>query len=217
MIIIALIGKERVGKDTFADYLCHNYKFEKYNLAKPIKEIAKIMFGWNDTMLEGNEKDIVDPNLGIKPRDFYTWFGTEICQFNLHQKFPELKIPHRSIWSLSMDKWIQSMVKNDKQCRIIIPDVRFCHEVEVLKKYNTIFIHLEKDNKSNIGNNIANKSNNKYELDKILENTTISYNIKNNSTLDDYYLKIHNFIKHIILHEYNVTTYDLTNNYSLYI
>ena len=33
MLIIGLVGKERVGKDTFADYVITKYGFEKYNLS----------------------------------------------------------------------------------------------------------------------------------------------------------------------------------------
>lgn len=216
MIIIGLIGKERVGKDTFADYICQKYDFQKYNLAQPIKEISKIMFGWDDEELNGSNKDEVDTKLGIKPRDFFTWFGTEIGQFALHQKFPNLQIPDRSIWSQSMDVWIQEQIKVNKDGLIVIPDVRFCHEVDVLNKYNAILINITKSNIS-VGQN--QKSDNNYQLDEILEKYKIQHKIDNDNTLLNFKKEINKVIFKIhpsldkTLIQYN----ELKTNYSIYI
>lgn len=216
MIIIGLIGKERVGKDTFADYICQKYDFQKYNLAQPIKEISKIMFGWDDEELNGSNKDEVDTKLGIKPRDFFTWFGTEIGQFALHQKFPNLQIPDRSIWSQSMDVWIQEQIKVNKDGLIVIPDVRFCHEVDVLNKYNAILINITKSNIS-VGQN--QKSDNNYQLDEILEKYKIQHQIDNDNTLLNFKKEINKVIFKIqpsldkTLIQYN----ELKTNYSIYI
>lgn len=215
MIIIGLIGKERVGKDTFADYICQKYLFKKYNLARPIKEIAKIMFGWDDKKLNGVEKDIVDTNLGIKPRDFYTWFGTEIGQFKLHQKFPNLLIPSRSIWSLSMDNWIKEQMERNSNSLIVIPDVRFCHEVDVLTKYNAILINI---NKSCITSGENQVSNNNYQLDEIIQKYKINYQIDNNSTLQNYKNEITKLIHKIIpnLNMCLINDDELKTNYNIY-
>ena len=90
-IIIGLVGVERSGKDTIADYLVANHNFKKHNMANPIREIAKIMFNWTTDLLTGPAKDIVDPITGIKPRDFFTWFGTDIAQFAIYEQFPALE------------------------------------------------------------------------------------------------------------------------------
>ena len=216
MIIIGLIGKERVGKDTFADYICQRYKFQKYNLAQPIKEIAKIMFGWDDEKLNGKLKDEIDSNYGIKPRDFFTWFGTEIGQFALHQKFPNLQIPIRSIWSQSMDVWIQEQISLNKNGLIVIPDVRFCHEVDVLHKYNAVLINITK---SNISVGQSQKSDNNYQLDEILEKYYIHYQINNDSTLSNFKKEINKLILKIQpnLDRTLIQDNELKTNYAMYI
>ena len=217
MLIIGLVGKERVGKDTFADYVITKYGFEKYNLAKPIKDIAKIMFGWDDDKLEGNSKDIVDTQLGIKPRDFFTWFGTEIGQFSLHQQFPNIKIPPRSIWSLAMDNWIQAQYKENPDCYIIIPDVRFCHEIEVLNKYNATIINIIKID--NDYSRLNQTSDNNYQLNEILKNYQIHYKLNNNDTLKTYKNNINKLMIKLqpALDKSLITDNELKNNYSMYI
>lgn len=216
MIIIGLIGNERVGKDTFADFICQKYLFTKYNLAQPIKEIAKIMFGWDDKKMNGVEKDVIDIKLGIKPRDFFTWFGTDIGQFALHNKFPDLLIPFRSVWSLSMDTWIIEQMESNPNGLIVIPDVRFCHEVDILKKYNCILINVIKNNKL-IGQNQI--SNNNYQLDEIFKKYTITHEIDNNSTLQNYKKAITTLMSKIIpsLDRSIIQDSDLKSNYSIYI
>lgn len=216
MIIIGLIGQERVGKDTFADYICQRYQFKKYSLAQPIKEISKIMFGWDDNKLYGIDKDIVDTKLGIKPREFFTWFGTEIGQYALHQKFPNLQITERSIWSLSMDNWIKEQIKLNPNGLIVIPDVRFCHEVDILNKYNTILININKTTNL-LGYNQV--SNNNYELNDIIEKYTITYEINNNSTLQNYKNEITKLINKINpnLDKTNIKNNELKSNYNIYI
>ena len=223
MLIIGLVGKERVGKDTFSDYVIDKYGFKKYNLAKPIKDIANIMFGWDNDKLEGSSKDKVDEKLGIKPRDFFTWFGTEVGQFSLHHKFPNLKIPPRSIWSLAMDNWIQQQYNENNDCYIIIPDVRFCHEMDVLTKYNPIIINITKSypfTDQTISNlSYQQVSNNNYQLDDLLQNYEIHYTINNNKTLEKYKQNISKLMKilHLGLNKLLFTDEALKSNYTMYI
>lgn len=44
---VALGGRMQVGKTTAADHLVERHGFVKYALADPIKEIARIGFGWD--------------------------------------------------------------------------------------------------------------------------------------------------------------------------
>ena len=112
-IIIGLVGVERSGKDTIADYLVSNHNFKKHNMADPIREIAKIMFDWPVELLTGPAKDVVDSVTGIKPRDFFTWFGTDIAQFAIYKQFPALdsSIPPRTIWARAMASFIKTHIR----------------------------------------------------------------------------------------------------------
>ena len=67
-MIIGLSGKKRVGKDTVADYLVSKYGFIKYSFADPIKAVAKILFGFSENQLYGNNKEEID-----RLENLYSW------------------------------------------------------------------------------------------------------------------------------------------------
>ena len=147
-MIIGLIGQKRVGKDTVAlmlkDLHC---EFKTLALAEPIKQIARIMFGFTEAQLYDDAKDVVDNNWGIKPRDFFEQFGTEIMQFDIYKYLPKLeeKVPERLFWVHSL------LTKINSNEDIIITDVRGLHELKEIKKkkQNVIFIRIVKEKKEN--------------------------------------------------------------------
>ena len=48
MVLIGIIGKKGSGKDTVSDYLVENHLFHKLAFADPIKQVASIMFDFNE-------------------------------------------------------------------------------------------------------------------------------------------------------------------------
>ena len=152
-MIIALIGAERVGKDTFADILVNEYGFKKHSMADPIRDISKVIFpGWFNSGSDGRlefavDKDIVEPKSGICPREFMKWLGTDIFQLEFHRRFPDVSIPPRSIWSAICANKITKPATPDSMysgssANWIIPDVRFKHEAEQLAQLGCQFINL---------------------------------------------------------------------------
>ena len=67
-MIIMLSGRKRAGKDEAAKVLIDNYNFTPFAFAKPIKEICKIVFLWDDERINGELKEVEDPTWGISPR-----------------------------------------------------------------------------------------------------------------------------------------------------
>lgn len=63
MQIIFLMGKQRSGKDTVADFLQAEYGFRKLSLATPVKEIAKDLFG-----MKGKNRGLLI-QIGMKMRE----------------------------------------------------------------------------------------------------------------------------------------------------
>ena len=189
-MLIGIVGLERTGKDTVANYLVKNHNFLKYNLAHPIKQIGKIMFNWDINEMETNKKDEIDINTGIVPRDFYKWFGTQICQFEIYKKFPELKekIPERHMWSHIMKNYVLEKRNKNKNANIIIPDIRFLHEVSVIKELGGKLIYLDRIQNPNFDN---------YDLKEIMkkENNYIDYTLENRETIELLYKSIEHLIK----------------------
>ena len=189
-MLIGIVGLERTGKDTVANYLVKNHNFLKYNLAQPIKEIGKIMFNWDINEMETNKKDEIDTNTGIVPRDFYKWFGTQICQFEIYNQFPELKdkIPERHMWSHIMKNYVLEKRNKNKNANIIIPDIRFLHEMSVLKELGGHLIYLDRIQNPNFDN---------YDLKEIMkkDNNYIDYTLENKATIELLYKTIEHLIK----------------------
>lgn len=190
-MIIGLVGNEHVGKDTAANYLMKHYNFRKYSLADPIKEISHIIFGWNQSHLNGKLKDHIDPNYGISPREFFKWFGTDVFQFALHEKFPNLKIEKRNIWSNCMKQFIEIYSNNSN---IIIPDIRFKHEAQELIKAGGYLIYINRDSEYSDNyeiNELLNKSNPDTDEPWVYDI------IDNNGSYDEFYKSIETTLKNI--------------------
>jgi hypothetical protein len=180
---IGIIGCERVGKDTFADILVCEYGFKKYSMADPIREIAQVIFPhWQQL---GVDKDLIDSQTGIRPRDFMKWIGTDIFQLAFHTRFPDSEISPRCMWSSICGNRIRS----DPSANWVIPDIRFKHEAEELIQLGGTLINLYSDYTN------ENESQSSYDIPYILSNFKYE-SICNNKTdgMDSLKNKIAQFI-----------------------
>jgi len=149
MQVICLIGQKRVGKDTVADIIqAHDTEFQRFALAEPIKDIARIMFNFSNSQLFDAEKDMLDDRWGIRPRDFFERFGTDIMQFDIYKYLPGLEsaVPSRCFW-------VQSLINkiNKLKCqKVIITDIRGLHELDAIQTAfpNARFIKITRGDSS---------------------------------------------------------------------
>ncbi len=144
--IIAICGLKRSGKDTIADVLCECYGYEKAKIATPLKDALKILFKLSDAQVEGNEKDIIDPRWGVEPRRLMQFIGTEVMQYQLQELLPDVG---RTFW---IKRLIEEHITQNKGTnkKIVIPDLRFKHEYDLLSKYNAVFWRVERFYNDNI-------------------------------------------------------------------
>jgi hypothetical protein len=192
-MIIGLLGNNRSGKDTIADYLVKNYNFKKYAFADQIKRVSKEVFGWSYETI--NNKDELDTETGIVPRKFFEWFGTDVMQYDFTSSFPDSNIPPNSIWAYSILKQIQDdMIKyNSLNYNIIITDFRFKHEYE-------LFIDKMPEIKfSTVTRYIPGVTDWQYDIFDILSkmrNTKVPcHDIENNGTILELYERLDTYIK----------------------
>ena len=145
MVLIGIMGKKGSGKDTVSDYLVANYQFHKLAFADPIKQVAQIMFDFNEQQLNGEFKETIDKRWGISPREVFQKLGTEFGQFDLPKYFPTLgEKVNRNFW---VERLKIEYYKLPKNSNVIVSDVRFNHEIEEIKKMGGKIIYIERNDR----------------------------------------------------------------------
>lgn len=139
-MIIGISGLKGSGKDTIAAHMVNEFGFERYSFADPIKNACRHLFGFTDEQLWGSEKEVKDVFWGVTPRQVLQVMGTELFQFDLIKHIPELGSIGRSFWVKVFERWYE----NNSEKNIVIPDVRFHHEVEILRKLGAIIWKVER-------------------------------------------------------------------------
>jgi len=124
-MIIGVAGYKGSGKDTVANLLQTSYGFEKMSFSQPIKDIVHHTFGIDKAILAGDngERILREESLPgwfyLSPRDMLQKIGMAFRD--------EL---HKDIWVKILENKIKDTKKN-----IVISDVRFKNELEMINKY----------------------------------------------------------------------------------
>ena len=124
-MIIGIAGFKGSGKDTIANVLQTSYGFEKMSFAKPIKDIVHHTFGIDKAILSGDNgerefRELPLPDwFNLSPRDMLQKIGM-IFRDELH----------KDIWVKVLENKIKDTTNN-----IVISDVRFKNELEMINKY----------------------------------------------------------------------------------
>lgn len=142
-MIIGLLGLIGNGKGTVSDILVEKYHFKKDSFASVLKDTCSHIFCWPRDMLEGDTiesrewREKVDvwwsDKLGIEnftPRLGLQLIGTDV----LREHF------HKNLWLLSLERRLQNNKNND----IVISDVRFRNEVDLILKSGGKLILVER-------------------------------------------------------------------------
>jgi len=170
-MIIGITGYKGSGKDTIGKYLIDNYNYKRYAFADPLKEICQTLFSFNDEQLYGNLKEEQDQYWKNSPRYFFQKIGTDLFRNQIDQDF-WIKVLERKI------------ITNLDQ-KIVITDVRFQNEFDMIKNLGGIVIRINNNNKIIQDN---------HESEQNINNFNVDYEINNNKNLEELYQKIEIFI-----------------------
>jgi hypothetical protein len=161
-MVIGLTGKARSGKDTIAEHLRNYYFFDHYWFSKPMKDAAKIIFGWDDRHLYGDLKEIVDLRYGISPRVALQTLGTE--------------------WGrecINKDLWInRAKTEIELHENIVISDCRFNNEAEMIIAAGGLVINVIRLNTKNVASHVSESG---------ISPRFISFDIENSGNLSELY------------------------------
>ena len=193
MVLIAVLGRKRSGKDTFSDYIIDKYGFIKYGFADPLKKGIQAFFNLSDEQLyDAKLKETIDSRWSVSPRTLFQVIGTEIFQHSIKLFLPDLNGEPRKHWVLLFKEWYLELKKKDPNALVIISDARFLHELTEIKELGGNIIKIIRPLSEKNGD--LHQSEN--EIDEIPDDF-IKYTIINNSTLDDFYKQIDNIIKEL--------------------
>lgn len=172
-INLGILGAKHHGKSTSADYLAKDSSYIKISFGKILKSIVYILFGINIPL----NKEIPKKSLnGRCYRDILITVGDMIRTYKIFNWFNSNK-KYKPITNTVYN--IISFWK-DSQISIIVDDVRFDDEIEMLESLNFDIVKIVRD-----GYNGYIKYNHESEQDKYSDDSIV-----NNSTLDNLYTKL---------------------------
>jgi len=176
-MIIGVLGKKNSGKDTVADYLVQYHKFKKISFAEPVKEICKLMFGFNHDQLYGNEKEAISEKFGFSPRMAMQTIGTDLFRNDIVKYLPSIE---DKCWIYAVKNKIDNIRNEDTYQHIVISDVRFQNELNFVHQLNGKIIKL-------IRGESKNDFHSSEDIDSVVGYDTL---IINDYSFDDLYKEI---------------------------
>lgn len=121
-MIIGLVGRSRVGKDTAASFLSETHTVRR--LAQPVKDACKVLYGWSDEHVEGPLKEVTDATWNLTPRTAMVHLTQALRHCNGTNFFTKR----------FFDTWDGRPV--------VIPDVRFDHDIQEIHRRGGITIKI---------------------------------------------------------------------------
>ena len=152
VILIGLLGRSRVGKDTVADALVaalatFGAHAEIWRLSQPLKDAVRSLYGFCENQIEGSEKELADPRYGITPRVAIN----RLCEhmmanhgvtFFTRRLYEVLD----SVVGTDSIAAAESAVAADDAVRgVIIPDVRYAHDISEIRRRGGLVVKIHRD------------------------------------------------------------------------
>jgi len=125
-MIIGISGKKRRGKDDLADHPVQYLDYEHDYFARPIKQIARIVYGFNSRQLYGDLKEVTDPFWDVTPRRVMQKIGGELFRDQVCD-----------------DIWVRSLLKRVQGKNVVVSDLRYQNEAQALKEKGAFLIRIE--------------------------------------------------------------------------
>ena len=174
-MLIGFSGKKGSGKSYFADYLVNNKLFIKLSFASPLKEITKILFNLSDEdVKDPSKKELINPKFNASPRELMQWLGTDIMREEFNKKFNY----SGSIWIDNVKDKVKTLLDNNKD--VVIDDVRFQNEVDMIHSLGGIVINLRNNLDNTLNNSTSTHSSENQKL-------TFNYEFVNDKSYSNTY------------------------------
>ena len=176
--LIGITGRKFNGKDTLGKFLIDTYGYKRFAFADPLKEACRCIFGFDDEQLYGNSKEIEDSYWHCTPRKVLQFVGTELFRNNMGQIVPDLG---EKIWVEVVKRMILKEWEKDPNKLIVITDLRFANEVEVIRNMGGMILRVKRDS--------VNTSVDVHASELEIEQLNVDHEIPNNGTKKELFEK----------------------------
>lgn len=169
--IIGLLGRSRAGKDTIADYICNQYPtYQIVRLSYSLKKAACCLYDYTMDQVESSSKEIVDTRWNKTPRETIQSLTNYMMSYMGVDFFTK--------------KLFNAYDNGKYSSHIIIPDIRYPHDIEEIERRGGIVIKVERPN-----NPVQHSFEN--HIDTLYGTKTIL----NDKGIDDLHIKIKNTLE----------------------
>lgn len=171
--IIGLSGIAGCGKDTAAAAIKElEPSTDVFAFAGPLKEACKILFNFsNDQLHHPTIKEEIDERWERSPRQIFQWLGTDILRTHINQDFFVMNMKQR--------------IDSSKADYIIISDVRFDNEAELIRSLGGKIVKIERNNGKTTkhSQHITEKGISPHLIDSVIQNNASIKEFKTNVML----------------------------------
>jgi hypothetical protein len=172
--IIGFSGRKYNGKDTAAKQLI-NDGYTPMSFAEPIKDVAKMLFGFSENQVNGTQKEELDVRWNTTPRAALQFIGTEVFREQIQKLLPEI----------GADFWVKSLENRiPSNTNVVITDVRFPNEVAMIHRLGGKVIRVRRALAENPDTHIS---------EQHIDLLDADYDIDNNGTVEE----LHRTVKNI--------------------
>jgi len=176
MNLVGIAGLPRTGKDTIAEYLEDRYGFEVTSFARPLKEATKALFHLDDfEAFDDAVKDMPIQPWNLSPREMWCALADGV--------------KYRFGDDIFVKLWAHQVMLGDAD-NIVVSDVRYEAEADMVRKMGGKIIHLSRPDAPRLAGQIAQHSSNKG-----IEVKVGDYVLSNDGSLDELYGKVDDILE----------------------
>ncbi len=137
-MIVGICGNIGSGKTYITSILTNDYGFTKYEMAKPLKEIAAVI-GFEHHQLWGTQEQKLEINKywKVSAREFLQKFGTEVCR----EFLPQVMGKFSDIWVKCMIRELSNL--ENKGRNYVIEGIRYQDEADAIYQMGGLVIKIK--------------------------------------------------------------------------
>ena len=130
--VIGFSAPKQSGKTTAGRYLVEKWGYTIHSFATPLKKLCNEYFGLTPEETFGVDKETVNPQWGVSPRQIMQFVGTDMFR----EKLGELVG-----MDLASQFWIRQLVLSELS---VIDDIRMLNELEYVRDHGGLLVKIKR-------------------------------------------------------------------------